>query len=142
MPRLEGGPTVDANEIFLPERDAASTHILKPENEKDYPGSAESEAWAMMAAGKAARCARVALLSCDNALVTLVVERHDRLGSNWPDAVSGLHQEDACQALGMDPLNKHASTRKIKGCDPTYIAIARLLALHASDPLPEVKELL
>ena len=142
MPRLTNNPTVDPGDIVLPEGDAASTHILKPENENDYPGSAESEAWAMTAARNAARCSHVALLKLDNAPSTLVVERFDRAGDCWPNAVTRLHQEDACQALGLDSAEKYADPRSPKGSDPTYAAVAHLLTLYAKNPFNELEELL
>lgn len=80
-PKLAPNEThIDAREIILPNGSAASTHILKPENEREYPGSAESEAWAMLAASHAARCSKTALLELAGAPTTLVVERYDRTG--------------------------------------------------------------
>lgn len=142
MPPLSDAGFVEGVEASLPEGDAASTHILKPENAKDYSGSAESEAWAMRAARKAARCSKVALLSLPGVPSTLVVERFDRRGAGWPGDVRRLHQEDACQALGIDSSDKYADPRQAKGSDPSYKAMAELLVKHAGNPLAEMQELL
>ena len=133
---------IDSGQVLQPIGDAASTHILKPENSRSYPGSAESEAWAMTVAGNAASCARVGLLRLDEAPDTLVVERYDRAGTSWPDCVTRIHQEDACQAMGLSPSSKYAATAAPKGDDPTYRAVAKLLQTYASDPQAQMAELL
>lgn len=142
MPKIPLGEAhIGADGILLPEGDAASTHILKPENARDYPGSAESEAWALLVASRAARCSRVSLLSLEDAPSTLVIERYDRTGDDWPLGAMRVHQEDACQALGIDPSDKYANSLEPKGSDPTYKAIADLLVRHAEAPEEELAEL-
>ena len=140
-------PTLPKNAAHVPAEgacltlgDAASTHILKPEPSR-YPGLAESEAWAMTAAARAARCARVALLGLEGCPTTLVVERYDReIGPHG--AVTRLHQEDACQALGLPVSAKYANEVAPKGDDPTYAAIASLIDRYAIDIEGEKVELL
>ena len=53
-----------------------------------------------------------------------------------------IHQEDVCQALGIDPHGKYAAAGAPKGNDPTYVAIAGLLQKFSSDPEGEKAELL
>lgn len=143
MPKLAPGEThIVASEILLPGGSAASTHILKPENGREYPGLAESEAWAMLAASHAARCSKTAVLSLKEAPPTLVVERYDRTEAQWPQGVTRIHQEDACQALGLSPSEKYANPHEAKGNDPTYKAIAALLTKYAKNPEEELAELL
>ena len=135
----QGAPRVSSQGVCLALGDAASTHILKPEPSR-YPGLAESEAWAMSAAGFAARCSRVALLDLDGAPSTLVVERYDRkigLGT-----VARLHQEDACQALDLPITAKYANETSPRGGDPTYVGMAALLDRYAADADAEKAELL
>ncbi len=124
----------------LPQGSEPSTHILKPEP-ANYPGLAESEAWAMTAAGFAAQASKVALLKLGNAPQTLVVERYDR-----ELAASGktkrLHQEDVCQALGLPIERKYANSSTQKGDDPTYQGIAGLLSQFSTSPQAQVEELL
>ena len=128
-------------EAYLPLGDAPSTHILKPEDTQLYPGCAESEAWAMQVAGCATRCSRIALLQIEGAPDTLVVERYDRK-RDVANRIQRIHQEDACQALGLPPHNKYAAKTMPKGDDPTYKAMADLLLMYAADPLGEQCELL
>lgn len=140
MPRLaQNTARVDAMGTCIPAGDAASTHILKPEP-ADYPGLALSEAWAMASASHAARCSHVAILDLPDAPATLVVERYDRIADNEGDVIR-LHQEDACQALGLAPERKYASGDSPKGDDPSYAAIAKLLVQYATDPAEELAEL-
>jgi serine/threonine-protein kinase HipA len=141
MPRMEkDAPLASAAVATLPYGDAPSTHILKPEPAA-YPGAAESEAWAMTVAGHAARCSNVALLDLADAPPTLVVERYDRGGEGWPYGATRIHQEDACQALGLPPNRKYASSAE-KGDDPTYRSIANLLLRYSSSFEEEASELL
>lgn len=137
----EGISHLENVDIYLPLGDAPSTHILKPEDTQIYPGCAESEAWAMQVAGNVARCSKVALLQIDGAPDTLVVERYDRK-RDAANHVQRIHQEDACQALGLPPHNKYAAKTMPKGDDPTYKAMADLLLMYAADPLGEQCELL
>ncbi len=143
MPPLERGKAhVTATGVSMPTGNAASTHILKPENELEYPGVAESEAWAMTAASYAAQTSRIALLELDDAPATIVVQRFDRTFGENPKRTKRLHQEDACQALGLAPNEKYATTSDAKGNDPTYAAMAALLQRFAADPEQEKVELL
>ena len=96
----------------------------------------------MTAAGYAARASRVALLDLAEAPNTLVVERYDRVISGDSKHVTRFHQEDVCQALGLDSGNKYAATNTLKGNDPTYAAIVSLLQKYALDPESEKTELL
>lgn len=137
----EGISHLENVDIYLPLGDAPSTHILKPEDTQIYPGCAESEAWAMQVAGNVARCSKVAFLQIDGAPDTLVVERYDRK-RDAANHVQRIHQEDACQALGLPPHNKYAAKTMPKGDDPTYKAMADLLLMYAADPLGEQCELL
>lgn len=142
MPELpETTSHLEKVEAYLPLGDAPSTHILKPEDTQLYPGCAESEAWAMQVAGCATRCSRIALLQIEGAPDTLVVERYDRK-RDVANRIQRIHQEDACQALGLPPYHKYATKNKPKGDDPTYKAIADLLLMYAIDPLEEQSELL
>ena len=125
---------------FDPDDSSPSTHIIKPQPEGRYPGLAEAEAWAMGVSAHAARCARTALMRPKDGPVSIVVERFDRA---WRDgACERVHQEDCCQALGLDPADKYARTDRVRGNDPTYARIARLLAAYAEDPGRETAELL
>jgi serine/threonine-protein kinase HipA len=67
----------------------------------------------------------------------LVVERFDR---EIADGVTHrLHQEDACQALGIDPRDRHKYQQRNGG--PSYGQIAKLLVTHAVDRDKELRAL-
>lgn len=53
-----------------------------------------------------------------------------------------LHQEDACQALGLPASGKYAAEASPKGDDPTYRGVAALLSRFAQDADHELDELL
>ncbi len=143
MPAIcKGASHVSTEDVMLPVFDAPSTHILKPENTAEYPGAAESEAWAMTAASFATKTSRVALLDIQDAPPALVVQRFDRVPANNSKFPLRTHQEDACQALGLAPQDKYANTPNPKGDDPTYLAIVNLLCKFAENPQLEMRNLL
>lgn len=82
-----------------------STHILKPEIAA-YPNTVENEAFCMrLAKNLGLEVANVETIIV-NGRKLLVVERYDRLvHSNG--AVERIHQEDFCQAVGVDPAKKY-----------------------------------
>lgn len=81
------------------------------------------------------------LLDLPGAPATLAVERYDRAAG--PDGgVMRLHQEDACQALGLPASGKYAAEASPKGDDPTYRGVAALLSRFAQDADHELDELL
>ena len=135
MPAIpEGASSVAADDVLLPMGDSPSTHILKPESEH-YPGLAESEAWAMTAAGNAARASRVALLDLDDAPSTLVVERYDRIADNGSVHVFRLHQEDVCQALGnWDAHAKNTSFLYREQMVPTLAPLYDVVPIAEAEP--------
>ena len=135
----EGSRVVEAC-FALPTAAGISTHILKPQPPNRYPQLIAAEAWAMTAASRAARCANVVLLDLEGAPLTLCVERFDRVRVGGD--VRRVHQEDCCQALGLDPRRKYANEREAKGDDPTYCKIAGILARYSLDPTEEAAELL
>ena len=124
----------------LPDAATMSTHILKPQPAHEYQGLIAAEAWALSAASAAARCARAALLDLEGAPLTLVVERFDR--ASVDGASCRIHQEDCCQAQGLAPVKKYASTMAPRGDDPTYAAMARILSSYAEHPDEELAEML
>ncbi len=139
-PLEESGQIIKHLETALPQGSEPSTHILKPDP-ANYPALAESEAWAMTAAGFATKASKIALLKLDDAPPTLVVERYDREISA-AGKVKRLHQEDACQALGLPIERKYASSPAQKGDDPTYQGVAGLLSQFSTAPQAQMEELL
>lgn len=93
--------------VALPAPGQPSTYILKPPIAA-LPGSTENEAFAMRLSGALGLpTARVEPRKTEGRPY-LLVERYDRRLE--PDsAIRRLHQEDFCQALGIQPENKYAS---------------------------------
>lgn len=120
----------------LPTNRAPSTHILKPAPFQ-HPELARAEGYAMcIARDSGFDVAAVEVIEVGERDV-LVVERFDR------EIVDGiahrLHQEDACQALGIDPRDRHKYQRGNGG--PSYRQIAKLLVTHAIDRDKELRAL-
>lgn len=72
--------------------------------------------------------------------MTLVIERFDR--RRRAGMLGRVHQEDFCQALGIDPGDKYAHPSAPKGTDPTYAKVERLLLAYSAEPVDELAELL
>lgn len=91
--------------IALPLGDTPSTHIIKPEPDR-FPGLVTAEALCMTLAKALGlsvpqvHTRRVGPTPC------LLVQRYDRARSA-DGAITRLHQEDFCQALGMPPERKY-----------------------------------
>jgi serine/threonine-protein kinase HipA len=95
--------------VFLPLNGAASTHILKPENERLF-ATVENELLCMrLAATLGLSVARTTMGITDKRRY-LLVERYDRtiIGDRQ---VIRQHQEDFCQALGYYPTEKYEARR-------------------------------
>lgn len=120
----------------LPTNGALSTHIMKPAP-LQHPELARAEAYAMrIARGAGLDVAAVEVVKVGERDV-LIVERFDReiIGG----IVHRLHQEDACQALGIDPRDRHKYQQRNGG--PSYGQIAKLLVTHAMDRNKELQAL-
>jgi serine/threonine-protein kinase HipA len=101
--RLEHG------EVCLPLGGAPSTHILKPAVER-FDSVVFNEALCMKLAAAAGLPAAPVETMNVNGLDYLLVERYDRIHKQRPDAepvLERLHQEDFCQAQGMDSEHKY-----------------------------------
>ena len=56
--------------------------------------------------------------------------------------VERIHQEDTCQALGIDPTDQHGRAKYESHGGPTLAGIAELLHAYAPDPAPQLRALL
>ncbi|BBZ10960.1 type II toxin-antitoxin system HipA family toxin [Mycobacterium branderi] len=113
-----------------PEGGAASTHIIKPEP----PGGAvrhliQTEDWALRAARRAGLRAAESRLERFDEREAIVVVRYDRSPEGHR-----LHQEDFCQALGLDPQAKYESTSEATRLGSRLRRVARAAAPRARDP--------
>ena len=109
---------------------APSTHILKPE-EAAYPGGAANEAWCM-------RLARACGLTTVDVEVLAIgdtpvfcVSRYDRRRND--DVIERIHQEDMCQALGIETFDGRAKYGAHNPKRMTLRAFAEILRFHAPD---------
>jgi serine/threonine-protein kinase HipA len=93
--------------VGLPAEGQPSTHILKPAIDV-YPATTENEAFVMrLAAAVGLRTAAVEPRVAGGRSF-LLVERYDRI-PQADGSIRRLHQEDACQALGVSPETKYAA---------------------------------
>ncbi len=115
-----------------------SSHILKIDDRR-HPGLVHAEHTALTIARAAGISAAASRLERIGALDCIVVERFDREPGNPP---LRIHQEDACQALGLD-LEALAGRAKYEADGgPSLRQIARLLQEWAADPREELLRLL
>jgi len=83
---------------------APSTHILKP-GDLRYPGLVENEAFCLRVAREAGIPVATAEVIRVAGVPRLLIERFDRVHADG--RVYRIHQEDACQALGILPSEKY-----------------------------------
>lgn len=121
-----------------PVHGAPSTHILKVDDDR-YPGLVRAEAQCSAlahAVGLAATPPRLDQLAGRDCLIVTRYDRHLVGGE-----VIRSHQEDACQALGID-IHAHQGRGKYEAYGgPTLAQIAELLRLHARSPRRELDRL-
>lgn len=113
-----------------PEAGAASTHIIKPE---PLGGAVkhliQTENWALRVARGAGINGAESRLERFDEREAIVVVRYDR-----SPAGNRLHQEDFCQALGLDPQAKYESTSEAARLGSRLRRVARAAAPRALDP--------
>ena len=108
-----------------------STHLLKPDpRELARPGLVVGEALVLRAAGIAGVVSAQVELAEVNGRTVLIVERYDRRIDGG--AVVRLHQEDGCQALGLDPTGRRKYQSTEAG-PPSFAALAEVLRDYAVD---------
>ncbi|HWM53878.1 MAG TPA: type II toxin-antitoxin system HipA family toxin [Solirubrobacterales bacterium] len=83
----------------LPEADAPSTHLIKPQYDSEYPDLAYNEMFCMRVAGCLGLSAAETSLEAIGGRPCLISRRFDR--STDGTGTVRLHQEDLCQALGV-----------------------------------------
>jgi serine/threonine-protein kinase HipA len=113
-----------------PEAGAPSTHIIKPE---PFGGAVkyliQTEDWALRLAHEAGISAAESCLERFQEREAIVVTRYDRSTEG-----QRLHQEDFCQALGLDPQAKYESTGEAARLGSRLRRLARTAAPRALDP--------
>lgn len=113
-----------------------STHLLKPDP-PEFPGLVAAEAFAQRAAAHAGLAAAECWLDSFGGRTVLVVKRFDR--AERDGRLIRIHQEDGCQALGVDPngLGKYQS---LDGA-ASYRKLAAVLQTYAADGQDELRKL-
>jgi serine/threonine-protein kinase HipA len=99
---------------------APSTCILKPEHEQ-YPELVPNEAFCLRLASAVGLAAARAEPLEIGGRTCLHVDRFDRV-VDGDGAVARIHQEDMCQALGIDPVDKYEASG-----GPSIAAIVQML---------------
>lgn len=90
----------------LPSPGQPTTHIVKPEIPR-FPGSVANEAWCMALATQVGLDVAPAEAREADGRPYLLVTRYDR--ELRDGRIARVHQEDACQALGVSPERKYAA---------------------------------
>jgi serine/threonine-protein kinase HipA len=106
-----------------------STHILKPDpRDLDRPGLVAAEALTLRAATLAGLAAAQVELVTVGGRLAVIIERYDRHRTE-DGSVSRIHQEDGCQALGLNPA--YAKYQQSADSPPSYAELAAVLRTHA-----------
>lgn len=126
---------VRGEEVFLPQGRSPSSHILKMPS-RDFahlPANEVLISWLAREAG--IHTADVRLLATSGGHLCLVT-RYDRRRQQDGTLVR-IHQEDFCQALGLDARTKYAAEG-----GPSFPRVFDLLSRVSVEPLPDTEQLL
>jgi len=128
---------VEGNRIFKTTGPLATSHILKPPIRAAIflPYTVENEAFCMQLAGKLGLIVPKAEVWTVRDQNYYLVERFDRRREQG--RIERLHQEDFCQALGVEANLKYEESG-----GPALSAIWRLLRSHSSAPAVDGRQLL
>ncbi|GAB7004673.1 type II toxin-antitoxin system HipA family toxin [Nocardioides sp. AN3] len=111
-----------------------STHILKVEDRR-YPGLVTMEAACLRLARELGLTSVDAEVTTIADLDCLIVSRYDRRAGPASGLPERVHQEDVCQALGLDidGAERRAKYQEFGG--PGFRDVAKLLVQHAETPV-------
>lgn len=121
-----------------PLRGRPSTHILKRDSDR-HPGIVVAESDALAVARHVGLSSTTAWVEDHGGYACLIVERFDRVLDETGSVIARVHQEDACQALGLPPTRKYETHRG--GGGPEFEQIADLLDRHSINPTAELDRL-
>lgn len=107
-----------------------STHILKVDDPR-RPGLVEAEAQCLRLAQRLGLTSLDPITTAVGGLPCMIVRRYDRIVSGGE--IARAHQEDACQALGIDPQAQRGRAKYEDAGGPSLAQIAGLLRRHAGD---------
>lgn len=115
-----------------------STHILKLDDPR-HPGLVEAESQCLELARAAGLTSVESQLTEVGANSCLIVSRFDR--ELVDGEVRRVHQEDLCQALGIDPDGERGRAKYESGGGPSLRRAAALLDAYAADPAAQLDRL-
>jgi serine/threonine-protein kinase HipA len=116
-----------------------STHILKVDN-RVHRGTVLAEHDCLQLARRAGLPAPKSEIATIGDADCIIVERYDRQVVSG--SITRIHQEDACQALAIDPAINDGRGKYEQHGGPSLIQIAGLLNAYAADPPAELVRLL
>jgi serine/threonine-protein kinase HipA len=117
-----------------------STHIFKLDD-PTRPGLVEAECECLALATRVGLIASSATIQNFDGTTCLIVERYDRFRSA-DGQIERVHQEDACQALGID-IDRHRGRGKYEtNGGPSFAMVAQLFDRFSTDPMREKLALL
>lgn len=120
-----------------------STHILKVDDPR-HPGLVDAEEGCLRLARAVDLTSVTSELHDIGDTRCLIVSRYDRRtpdGEHRGDAPARVHQEDICQALGVDPNDNRGRIKYERHGGPGFLHIAELLNAAAADPQQELDRL-
>lgn len=120
--------------LAIPMNGAPSTHILKPIN-RDFPSLIENECFCLNLAKKIGLNTVDATIHHADDTPYLLVKRYDRVETE--QGIQRLHQEDFCQAMGINPEMKYQ-----REGGPQISTCFSLIREISSLPVFDIKELL
>ena len=115
-----------------------STHILKLDDLR-HPGLVEAESQCLELARAAGLTSVESELTEIGPSSCLIVSRFDRELADGE--VRRVHQEDLCQALGIDPDGERGRAKYESGGGPSLRRAAALLDAYAADPAAQLDRL-
>jgi serine/threonine-protein kinase HipA len=124
---------IDGN-LAIPLHGAPSTHILKPIN-KEFPTLIENEFYCLNLARNIGLNAVEASIHHAENTPYLLVKRYDRIETQH--GIERLHQEDFCQAMGINPEMKYQ-----REGGPTILDCFQLLREASNLQVIDIKTLL
>jgi serine/threonine-protein kinase HipA len=115
-----------------------SSHIIKRSPDR-YPTLVDAEHAALTVARHAGLTTVNSWVDTVAAHRCLIVERFDRTFNDAGEITGRIHQEDACQALGIPASCKYEVHHG--GGGPDFESVARLLDLYTADPISQLERL-
>jgi serine/threonine-protein kinase HipA len=122
---------LDNGQWGWPENGAASSHLIKPEQSgtQALDHLIRAEHWAMRVANTAELKAAATRLETFDGREAIVVKRYDRLPGG-----TRIHQEDFCQALGLDPQAKYETLAEAASQGTRLSRLVNVAAPRSIDP--------